>query len=199
MGIHAVVIGLVGATLLIAAPARAASEVDPGIDAFVQQWESASRAIKSFPPNDKDRIAAACRKLTDESFDFDVMAHGTFADIWAKIPSAPRQSLALTLEKRAVSDCVDHIGEYGGGPLTLLGVRIADDGDRLATVDVRSAGGRNVHVAWRLRAPDTTRWKAVDLIVEGRSMRAGLRNEFNRILASRNGNVAAAVDMMGRR
>lgn len=196
---HAVVVGLFGAVLLNAAPERAALVVDPGIGAFVQHWESASRSIKSIPRNNKERIAAACRELTAEAFDFDGMARGTFADIWARIAAAPRQSLASTLENKAVSNCVDHVQDYGGAPFAILGVRTTDDGDRLATANVRSASGRNVHVTWRLRPADPDHWKAVDLIVEGRSMRAHVRDEFNRVLASRRGNLPAAIELMGRR
>jgi ABC-type transporter MlaC component len=196
---HAVVVGLLGVLLTTGAPARAALEVDPGIGAFVQHWESASRSIKSIPPGDKERIAAACRELTVEAFDFDGMARATFADIWARIAPAPRQSLASTLEHRAGSSCVDHVQDYDGAAFVILGVRMADDGDRLATANVHPVRGQNVHVTWRLRLAAPGHWKAVDLIVEGRSMRARIRDEFNRVLASRHGNLPAAIELMGKR
>jgi ABC-type transporter MlaC component len=199
VGIHAVVIGLLGATLLNAAPACAASEADPGIGAFVQYWESAARSIKSIPLNDKKGVVAACRELTDASFEFDAMAQDALPAIWPKLDVLQRKTLAAAIARKAASDCVRHVEDYGGAPFTILGIRIADDGDRLATANVRTAAGRNVHVTWRLRPGDPGHWKAVDLIVEGRSTTAGVRGEFSRVLASKHGNLPAAVEAMGKR
>ncbi len=191
----AIVIAMLGSVLLGAAPDL--SDIDPGIRAFVQHWETESRAIKSIRKNEEN-VAARCRMLTDGAFDFDVMAHDAFADIWETLGPVQRQSLAAALDKRTVSNCVDRIGDYGGGPFTLLGVRTAEDGTKLATANVR-AGGGDLHVTWSLRRTGDAGWKAVDLSVNGRSLSGDFRGEFDRLLMTKKGSIAATVDVIARR
>ena len=192
-----VVAGVLGCLFASLAAGEARCEVDPGIRAFVERWESKAKSIKALAKDDAAQIAAGCGELTGSAFDFDAMLPDALPDVWAKLNASQRMALAAAVAKKAASDCVDRIRDYDGAPFAILGVRIADDGDQLATADVRSAGGRDMHVTWRLRAADPDHWKAVDMIVEGRSMTASVRDRFNRILLSRNGNFAAAIALMG--
>ncbi|MBI3678734.1 MAG: ABC transporter substrate-binding protein [Proteobacteria bacterium] len=194
-----VIAGLLCCMLASLAIGDARCETDPGIRQFVEHWEAAAKAIKSRASGGDTQIAAGCSELTGAAFDFDALLRESIPGTWTKLKPAQRTTLAAAVAKRATTDCVDHIQDYDGSPFAILGVRVADDGDRLVTANVRSAGGRNVHVTWRLRAADLGHWTAVDLIVEGRSMTARIRSEFNQILTIRNGNLTATIDTMARR
>lgn len=193
------VAGLLGCVLASLTIGDARCESDPGIREFVDHWDSRARSIKSLTRDNDAQIAAGCGELTGGAFDFDAMLRDTLPDTWAKLNPIQRKVLAAVIAKKAASDCINHIQDYDDAPFTILGIRIADNGDRLVTANVRSAGGRNVHVTWRLRPVDPNHWKAVDMIIEGHSMTADVRGEFSRILISRNGNLTAAIDIMGRR
>lgn len=192
-----VVAGMLGCLIALLAAGEAKSEVDPGIRAFVESWESKARSINALAKGDAAQIAADCGELTGNAFDFDGMLPDALPEIWAKLNADQRAALASAVAKKASADCIDRIRDYDGATFAILGVRIADGGDRLATADVRSVGGRDVHVTWRLRAADPDRWRAVDMIVEGRSMTASIRDRFNRILLSKNGDLAMAIALMG--
>ena len=194
-----VVVGVLGCLFASLAAGAARAEVDSRVRAFVDNWESKAKIIKALAKDDTTQIAADCAVLTDSAFDFDAMLPDALPEVWAKLKPDQQKTLVGATAKKAASDCIDRIRDYDGAPFTILGVRIADGGDRLATADVRSAGGRDMHVTWRLRPADPDRWKAVDMIVEGRSMTAGIHDRFNRLLMSRNGNLAAAIASMGDR
>ena len=101
-------------------------------------------------------------------------------------------------ERRILSDCLRPIRDYNGEPIELVGVRPASGGEKLAAVRFGPADDPTRIITWRLHGEGADAWKVVDIIVDGRSTIANMRNEFAAVLQSQNGNIDALIEFLRR-
>ncbi|HEX9818522.1 MAG TPA: ABC transporter substrate-binding protein [Methylomirabilota bacterium] len=133
-------------------------------------------ALKSRP----DARRAALRDAASEIFDFTEITRRSLGRHWRTATPAEREELTQLLATLLERAYMGRIEQYSGERIVMAGETV--DGD-LATVRTRlqRKGGIDMPVDYRLyRAGD--RWLAYDVAVEGVSLIANYRAQFNRIL-----------------
>jgi ABC-type transporter MlaC component len=170
-------------------PATAA--VDPAAAEFVA---GVNRTISQFAAGG-GQADAFCVNLINSSFDFDAMARTTSVGTWDGMNSQQRAAYRAAFLRRAGRDCALQASHSGGEPLALLGVRMGD-GDLLIATQSTQAGQRGRVVVWRVRPEGGKRLRAVDVIVDGRSMVLAVREEAKVALA-RGGGPDALIKALG--
>jgi ABC-type transporter MlaC component len=191
--------GLCGVLLTCATPSTpgradsASAAVDPAAAEFVG---SINRSISQFAAGG-GRPDALCIDVITSSFDFDAMARVTSVGTWDGMSPAQRTAYRAAFLRRAGSDCALRVTHSGGEPLTLLGIRMGGEGDRLIATQSTERGQRGRVVVWRVRSDGGRRLRAVDVIVDGRSMVVAVRDDAKAILA-RGGGPDALIQALGR-
>jgi ABC-type transporter MlaC component len=165
---------------------------DSSVEAFVAKLDSGTRAIHEKSKNDPVLIRQGCRDLLQQILDLDTMAKDVDAELWEKLTPPQRETFRGAFEHRMIASCVKQLGDYEGQNLQLLGIRTAQGGNLLATIRVGSQEDGKL-VTWRLRNSGSERWRAIDVITEGRSMVGDARVEFAAVLQSMNGDIEALI------
>jgi phospholipid transport system substrate-binding protein len=133
-------------------------------------------ALKSRP----EARRAALRGAAGEMFDFGEITRRSLGRHWQIATPAEREELTRLLTALLERAYLGRIEQYSGERIVLAGETV--DGE-LATVRTRlvSRGGVEIPVDYRLhRAGD--RWLAYDVAVEGVSLVANYRAQFNKII-----------------
>jgi phospholipid transport system substrate-binding protein len=123
---------------------------------------------------------AVIRRIADDLFDFAEMARRSLGRHWRA-----RTVAELAEFTDLFADLLEHayivrIEEYGGEP---IGYRLASIEDDYATVNttITTKGGAEVRVNYRMHR-EGDRWLVYDVVVEGVSLVANYRTQFNRII-----------------
>ena len=125
---------------------------------------------------------AAIRKVAQGIFDFPEMSRRSLGQHWHKLDEADRQEfsqLFSQLLERAYASRIEH---YEGEHVAYVGETVAPDGT-IATVNTKIAprNGTPVPIEYHLlRRGD--RWLVYDLFIEGVSLVANYRVQFDRVL-----------------
>lgn len=184
--------------LIVAAavPVQAArAQTDPSINAFVTSFATSIREIHAQMGAGDGKSTERCRALVARAFDLDTMARSALGAAWEKLTPFQRDAYRAAFERRIASDCVRRIREYRGEEMTLLGVRSGEGGDRLAATRFAVRGEAGRILTWRLR-PGGSPPRALDLIVDGRSLLLSAREEYAAVLQSHNGDINALIEFM---
>ncbi len=173
-----VLLGL-GALLLPWSPAWAGVPTDQlkvSVDQVIRILEDP--ALKSEAKAQERR--AAIRKEADKIFDFEETAKRALAKHWQSLGEKDRQEFVSVFSDLLERSYISKIQRYTGEKITYAGDSI--DGD-VATVKTRFATkqGTEVPVDYRmLKRGD--RWLVYDVNVEGVSLVANYRTQFNKII-----------------
>jgi phospholipid transport system substrate-binding protein len=188
---------LTAAAILIAgasvATLPAEAETDPA--AFINHLGSQLQIVAQIPSPEQRRVEF--RQLFHD--DFDIPALGRFVlGRFVRILTPPQQQEFLALfENYVIATYSDRLSEYvaGGVVPRVIGSRIDPDGAIVSSQFVRGSGPANsgaVRVDWRLsREPDGA-YRISDIIIDGLSMAANGRSEFEGV-AERNGEQPLAI------
>jgi hypothetical protein len=82
--------------------------------------------------------------------------------------------------------------------MTVLGVRTGEAGDRLLAIRTGRPGDTGRVVVWRLRPGPDHRLRAVDILLDGRSMVISMSDEARAVLERTNGDIDALLGSLGR-
>jgi phospholipid transport system substrate-binding protein len=164
------------------APAAGASGPGPteqlkgAIDRVLRVLEDP--ALKAAPRAAERRRAV--RQIADEIFDFEETARRAMAQHWRAL-SADQQREFVTLFSDLLEQAyMSKIEMYGGERIQYLGERVEGD---YATVSTRltTTKGTEVPIDYRaLRRVD--RWRVYDVSIEGVSLVANYRTQFNSLM-----------------
>jgi ABC-type transporter MlaC component len=175
-------------------PANAGS--DPAIANFVSAINKtigqASAAV------DDERAGTLCASVINAYFDFDALARVTSAGAWEKMNSRQRHAYRAAFLHRARRDCVYRDSSLRGEPLKFIGVRRAEAGDLLVATEVSKEGQSRSIVVWRVRHGSNRRLRAVDVILDGRSLAIQARDDAKLILDRNSGDVDALIKSLQR-
>jgi phospholipid transport system substrate-binding protein len=177
----AAVFGGVLLPLLVAAPVRAGQPTE-------QLRAQVDRVIKVLddPELKKESLAkerrAAVRKIANEIFDFGETAKRSLARHWAPLTPAERDEFVELFADLLERSYISKIELYGGEKVAYVGETI--DGDQ-ATVKTKitTKQGTEIPIDYRmLRRGD--KWLVYDVIIEGVSLVANYRVQFNKIIVT---------------
>lgn len=159
-----------------AAAGPATDQLRGGIDRVIGVLEDPG--LKARP----DARRAAIRTAASDIFDFTELTRRSMGRHWQTATPGERQQIAQLMAALLERSYIGRIEQYNGERITYLGE--AADGD-VATVRTRlvSRSGLETPVDYRLHRVGQ-RWMVYDLSVEGVSLVANYRAQFNRILQS---------------
>lgn len=193
MRILGTICGLAMAAVML--PQAASAQADPPVAAFVASFDASVREIHTHMGAGEGQGTARCRALMERVFDLDAMARFALGASFEKITATQRQSYRSAFEQKITIDCVRRVREYRGEQMTLLGVRAGEGGERLAATRFAVSGENGRILTWRLRA-GAPPLRALDLIVDGRSLLLSARDEYAAILKSHDGDINALITFM---
>lgn len=167
------------------------------VDGAGQEFFSRIRATASaLAGKSGDEALAGCTGLVRELLDLDQVARRAAGDVWQRMSEAQRTAYGAALQRGAARRCVEENRRSSGEAVILLGMRRAEDGDRLLAT---RQGADSRTLIWRLPAnAGERRLRAVDLMVDGRSTVLTLRDETAASLQRANGNIDAMIEALGR-
>lgn len=130
-----------------------------------------------------DRVAdrrAAVRKIADEIFDFNEIARRALARHWQPLTDKQRAEFVSLFSDLLERSYMSKIELYGGEKIQYVGDRI--EGDTAAVQSkLLTKTGSEVPIEYRmLRKSD--RWLVYDVVIEGVSLVANYRTQFNKII-----------------
>ena len=132
-------------------------------------------------PRALDRRAAV-RKIANDIFDFSETAQRSLARHWAPRTPAERAEFVQLFADLLERSYISKIEVYGGEKIQFIGESI--DGDR-ATVRTRitTREGSDIPIDYRM-LPRGSRWLVYDVVIEGVSLIANYRAQFNKIITT---------------
>jgi len=138
------------------------------------------------------------RSAMDSAFDYDALAASSLGKHWqSRSPAEQREftDLLKQLVRRSYRKSLD---KTLGWSLQLQGERPASDGVRVATIAKDNKNPKNAPVGIDYVLHQTKEgWRVVDVVVEGSSLVANYRNQFNKVI--RKGGFADLLSKMKRR
>jgi ABC-type transporter MlaC component len=163
-------------------------------DSQVSEFMAAiNRSITQLASRSATDAAGICRRITTQAVNMDAVAGNALGEISSRMSPRQRADYRTAALRWAVRDCVRMNGDNSGAPLTFAGVRRAQSGGLLLAT--RSDQPPHM-IVWRLSGSD--RLKAVDVIVDGRSMTHALREETAAVLNRSDQNIDMAIATLGR-
>ena len=123
---------------------------------------------------------AAVRKIADEIFDFQETAKRSLARHWQPRTPAERDEFVKLFADLLERSYISKIELYGGEKVAYLGDSVDGEGATVRT-KILTKGGAEVPIDYRmLKRGD--RWLVYDVIIEGVSLVANYRTQFNKII-----------------
>jgi phospholipid transport system substrate-binding protein len=170
-----------GVLALTGAPGAAAGPTD-------EVREHADRVLKVLEDPDlkhESRSAErriAIRKIANEIFDLEESAKRALGPHWAARTPAERAEFVLLFTDLLERSYVSKIELYQGEQIT-YGAESVEGGQATVRTRVVTKQGMEIPVSYRLHHRDG-RWLVYDVLIEGVSLVANYRSQFNKIIQS---------------
>jgi phospholipid transport system substrate-binding protein len=170
---------LAAALLLASAPAPAAQSPS---DVVTGTSEAVIVVLKQ-----KDLPKAEKRRRIEDivlkSVDFDTLSKLTMARNWAVLSAAQQEEFRREFREHLSATYGRRIDDYRNETVDVLGTREEARGDQTVKTRINRGGGTaDVLVDYRLRRIDGE-WKIIDVVIEGVSLVANFRSQFQDLMA----------------
>lgn len=121
-------------------------------------------------------------KIGDELFDLDTVSRLVLAKNWKRLNAQQQAEFEREFRQLIISTYGRRIDDYGNQSVKILGERAEPRGD--ATVSTKVVGGKDkdYQVDYRLR-PRDGQWRFIDITVEGVSIVASYRSQFQELMS----------------
>jgi phospholipid transport system substrate-binding protein len=130
-------------------------------------------------PRAKDRRVAV-RKIADDIFDFQETAKRSLGRHWTTRTAGERDEFVGLFSDLLERSYISKVELYGGEKISYLGDAV--DGDQgLVRTRIITKGGAEVPVEYRMLKKGE-RWLVYDVVIEGVSLVANYRTQFNKII-----------------
>lgn len=133
----------------------------------------------------EDRAAerrAAMRRIADDIFDFEETARRSLATHWPRRTPAERREFVQLFAALLERSYISRLDTYGGEQIGYLGDTV--DGDQaIVRTRIVTRQGSHLPIDYRMRR-HADRWLVYDVIIEGVSLVANYRSQFDRIIRS---------------
>ncbi len=163
----------------LAAPARAGAPLD-------QLRAQIERVLKTLEDPDlkKDQRGTArrtaVRKIADDIFDFQETAKRSLARHWQPRTAAERDEFVKLFSDLLERSYISKIELYGGEKIVYVN-DITEGDQALVRTKIITKGGAEVPVEYRMLKKGE-RWLVYDVVIEGVSLVANYRTQFNKII-----------------
>jgi phospholipid transport system substrate-binding protein len=126
------------------------------------------------------------RRIEDvvlKSVDFDTLSKLTMARNWAKLSAAQQEEFRREFREHLSATYGRRIDDYRNETVDVLGTREESRGDQTVKTRINRGGGTaDVLVDYRLRQTGG-QWKIIDVVIEGVSLVANFRSQFQDLMA----------------
>jgi len=123
---------------------------------------------------------AAVRKIANDIFDFGETARRSLGRHWAPRTAAERDEFVQLFADLLERSYISRVELYGGEKIQYLSDTI--DGDQArAQTKLLTKGGSDIPIEYRMHRKGD-RWLVYDVIIEGVSLIANYRTQFNKII-----------------
>jgi phospholipid transport system substrate-binding protein len=180
---NVLVAAIVGLGLLLGPWLAAFATAGPALEQLRSQIDRVLK-IMDDPEMKKDAQSkerrAAVRKVADEIFDFQETAKRSLARHWQPRTSAEQAEFVRLFADLLERSYISRIELYGGEKIAYLGD--SQDGDQsMVRTRIITKSGTEVPVDYRM-LKRAERWLVYDVIIEGVSLVANYRTQFNKII-----------------
>jgi len=171
------------ALVALLAWAQVAVAATPASDVVVATTDGVIAILKNKDLS-KDNKREQIEQVVYANIDFDTLSRLVLARNWQKLTPEQQQEFEAEFKKHLSVTYSRNIDNYRNEGVKVLGEREEARGDRtVQTKVVRGTGGdADIAVDYRLREKDG-RWYIIDVIVEGVSLVANFRSQFQDIIA----------------
>jgi phospholipid transport system substrate-binding protein len=128
----------------------------------------------------KDRRAAV-RKIANDIFDFSETARRSLGRHWQGRTQAERDEFVQLFSDLLERSYITKIETYGGEKIQYLGDTIEGDQAKVQTKLVTKGSGGEIPIEYRMHKVGD-RWLVYDVVIEGVSLVANYRTQFNKII-----------------
>lgn len=180
--VSSVAAAIIAVTLAGATAAAQAST--PGEAAQLVVRETAADVIAVL----KDSALSAGEKreritvIVDRNFDFKTLSRLVLARNWLKLSKEQQAEFVVEFKRHLSITYGKNVENYRDEKVVVTGDREEARGDRTVKTIIERPTAENVKVDYRLRQRDGE-WKMIDMIVEGVSLVANFRSQFQDIIA----------------
>jgi phospholipid transport system substrate-binding protein len=130
-------------------------------------------------PRAKERRAAV-RKIANEIFDFGETARRSLGRHWQGRTPAEQQEFVQLFSDLLERTYISRVELYGGEKIVYAGDSIEGDQAKVQT-KIQTRSGSDIPVEYRMHRKGD-RWLVYDVIIEGVSLVANYRTQFNKII-----------------
>jgi phospholipid transport system substrate-binding protein len=127
----------------------------------------------------KDRRVAV-RKIADEIFDFGETARRSLGRHWQARTPAEREEFVQLFSDLRERSYISRVELYGGEKIQYAGDTVEGDQARVQT-RLLTKGGSDIPIEYRMHRKGE-RWLVYDVVIEGVSLVANYRTQFNKII-----------------
>lgn len=142
-------------------------------------------AVLKDPALSKDEKRQRIEDVVYVNLDFETLSRLVLARNWKKLTPAQQAEFQDEFKRHLSVTYSRNIDSYRNEGVTVVGEREEARGDRTVQTRVIRGEGASVAVDYRLRQTDG-QWKIIDVIVEGVSLVANFRSQFQDIIAGDN-------------
>jgi len=170
-------------SLLVAPPAARGADAGPPTDQLRSQVDRVLKLLEDpalqAPDKARERRVAV-RKVADEIFDFGETARRALGRHWAARTPEERDEFVRLFGDLLERSYISKIELYGGEKIQYISDRI--DGDTaLVQSKLLTKNGSEVPIEYRM-LKKAERWLVYDVVIEGVSLVANYRTQFNKII-----------------
>jgi phospholipid transport system substrate-binding protein len=172
---------LVGLALVVAPGLAAPVQAGPPTDQLRGQIDRVLKLLED-PGLKKDEPArrAAVRKVADDIFDFPETAKRSLARHWQPRSPAERDEFTKLFADLLERSYISKIELYGGEKIAYVNDAIEGD-QAVVRTQIITKNGTQVPVDYRMLKKGE-RWLVYDVVIEGVSLVANYRTQFNKII-----------------
>jgi hypothetical protein len=179
---------IIGSVTLFAG--AAATKIDPQDAEFLA---SVNRSITELAGQPGPQASSTCDRIVASAINMDAVIQSALSQMWGRISLQQRTAFRAAARRWAVRDCLRQNQGNEGNPLEFLGIRQGEDGERL----LATRSSKPAHtIIWHLRG--SGRVRAVDVVIDGRSMILSLGDETKALLDRNNDDIDIATEILGR-
>jgi phospholipid transport system substrate-binding protein len=137
--------------------------------------------------------SSSFRKLLQSNFDMQTIARFALGRYWRSASEAQRSEYLKLFDQMIFDVYSSRFGEYSGEELDVIDARADGKSDIIVNSMIKSKQGTEIKVDWRVRSKNS-KYKIVDVIVEGVSMALTQRSDFSSVIQRGGGDVQVLID-----
>lgn len=172
------------ATLLLLSPLSAAGGVGDGPREVVERTTSAVLAILQDNNLGSEEKRARIEEVVYAEVDFATLTRLVLARNWGRFTPEQRREFEREFKRHLSVTYGKNVDNYRNERVQIVGDRKEVRDDWTVQTRIVRGGADDVAVDYRLRQKEG-RWRIIDVIVEGVSLVANFRSQFQQIISSR--------------